>query len=160
MKVEIRMIMVLFFMVMGIFKQDISYSQCTIGSTAMTFGNYDIFTGIPLDATGTITINCVDEAWAEVKLGPSLSSGTFNPRRMRRSGGNDLLDYNIYTMPARIVILGDGTGGTETVRVHKPSGTPRREPWTRTISIYGRIFPGQNISAGPYSDTLTATVEW
>jgi spore coat protein U-like protein len=154
--IRIILIMIIFFF--GIFKIDTALSQCTINVTPINFGNYDIFSSIPLDTTGMITINCVDVVWAEVKLGVSLTSGTFNPRRMRRSGGADLLDYNIYTNTSRTVIFGDGTGGTEIVEIHKPPGTPRPEPWSRTINMYGRIPPGQDVSAGTYSDTVTATV--
>lgn len=155
----IRKILIMIIFFFGILKVDMALSQqCTINVTPISFGNYDAFSSIPLDATGTITINCVDVVWAEVKLGVSSSSGTFNPRRMRRSGGADLLDYNIYTNATRTVIFGDGTGGTEAIEIHKPPGTPRPEPWSRSISMYGRIPPGQDVSAGTYSDTLTATV--
>jgi len=155
----IRKILIILIFFLGILKIDIALSQqCTIGVTPISFGNYDAFSSVPLDTTGTVTVNCSDVVWAEVKLGVSSSSGTFNPRRMRRSGGTDLLDYNIYTNPTRTEIFGDGTGGTEAIEIHKPPGTPRPEPWSRSISMYGRIPPGQDVSAGTYSDTLTATV--
>jgi spore coat protein U-like protein len=28
------------------------------------------------------------------------------------------------------------------------------------IDIYGRIPPGQNVSVGSYSDTITLTINW
>jgi spore coat protein U-like protein len=155
----IRKILIILIFFLGILKIDIALSQqCTISVTPISFGNYDAFSSVPLDTTGTVTVNCSDVVWAEVKLGVSSSSGTFNPRRMRRSGGNDFLDYNIYTNATRTVIFGDGTGGTGTIELHKPPGTPRHEPWSRSISMYSRIPPGQNVSVGTYSDTLTATV--
>ncbi len=154
-----RKILIILILLLFIFHIDRAFSQgCTINVTPINFGNYDMFSSLPLDSTGTITIHCIEVVWAEVALGVSSSSGTFNPRRMKRIGGNDLLDYNIYTTPARTVIFGDGTGGTETLRIHKPPGTPRPEPWSSTVSIYGRILPHQDVSAGTYSDTLTATV--
>lgn len=154
-----RKILFIFILFLFIFHIDRAFSQgCTIHVTPLNFGNYDIFSSHPTDTTGTITINCVDGVWAEVALGVSSTSGTFNPRRMRRLGGSDLLDYNIYTAPVRTVIFGDGTGGTETVRIHKPPGTPKPEPWRSTVNIYGRIFPYQDVSAGTYLDTLIATV--
>jgi spore coat protein U-like protein len=131
-------------------------SQCSIGVTALSFGNYDVFLNVPLDTTGTITVNCAaDVNKANVTLGVSSTSGTFNPRRMKRSGGSDLLDYNVYTDVTRTVIFGDGTGGTSGVEL-KRKGKP--EPWGEIIVIYGRIPPGQDVSAGTYSDTLAATV--
>ena len=151
---KIPIILFLFFC--GFLKAEIAISGCTIGVTPINFGTYDTFSSTPLDAVGTITVNCTgDVEKADVALGVSLTSGGFNPRRMKRSVGSDLLDYNIYTDVTRTVIFGDGTGGTSDVRV-KRKGKP--EPWTENISTYGRIPPGQDVSAGTYSDTLTATV--
>jgi spore coat protein U-like protein len=156
---NIKTIMTLLSIVIGILNADISLSQCTIGTTAVSFGNYDVFLSIPTDATGTITVNCLRrENKATVTLGVSSTSGTFNPRRMKRSGGNDLLDYNIYTDPARTLILGNGTGGTSDIGLKRPTGPPA--DWSENIIIYGRIPPGQDVSAGTYSDTLMATVDW
>ncbi|MEW6375526.1 MAG: spore coat U domain-containing protein [Thermodesulfobacteriota bacterium] len=137
----------------------LSQSQCTIGTTAVSFGNYDAFSSIPTDATGTITVNCTRRVVkATLTLGVSSTSGTFNPRRMKWSGGNDLLDYNIYADAARTIILGNGTGGTSDIELKRPTGPPA--DWSENIIIYGRIPPGQDVSAGTYSDTLAATVDW
>lgn len=159
MNIHIRTIVTLFSIVIGIFNADIARSQCSIGTTPVSFGNYDVLTMIPTDATGTITVNCFQhETKATVTLSASSTSGTFNPRRMKRLGGNDLFDYNIYTDPARTSILGDGTGGTTDIRLKRPTGPPAN--WSENIILYGRIPPGQDVSAGTYMDTLTATVNW
>jgi spore coat protein U-like protein len=135
----------------------LSQSQCTIGVTAISFGNYETFSSYPKDATGTITVNCgFRVVRATVTLSVSSTSGRFNPRRMRRSAGSDLLDYNVYTNAARTTIFGDGTGGTSRIRPRRPPGP--RVPWSANITMYGRIPPGQDVSVGAYSDTLTATV--
>jgi len=155
----IKKFLITLFFFFGIFNVEmaLSQSQCTIGVTAVSFGNYETFSSIPTDATGTITVNCgYRVVKANVKLGVSSTSGTFNPRRMKRSGGSDLLDYNIYTDTARTVILGDGTGGTSDIELKRPTGPPA--DWSETITTYGRIPPGQDVSVGTYSDTLTATV--
>jgi spore coat protein U-like protein len=152
----LKTLLILLFISIGVFKGENALSQCTMNSTPINFGNYDVFSGTPLDAIGTITINCSrDVVWATVTLGQS-SYGTFNPRRMKQSGGTDLLDYNIYTDVARTTIFGDGSGGTSSVRTKRPPGQPA--PWSDIIYMYGRIPPGQDVSAGTYSDTLTATV--
>jgi spore coat protein U-like protein len=149
-------LLMLLFTFLGIFEAEIALSQCTMNATPINFGNYDAFSSTPLDATGTITVNCAAIVnKVNVKLGVSSSSGSFNPRRMKRSGGSDLLDYNIYTDVTRTVIFGDGTGGTSDIGI-KRAGTPA--PWSENIGMYGRISPGQEVSAGTYSDTLTATV--
>ena len=151
-------LLILLFTFLGICKAEIGLGQgCRMNATPIGFGNYDVFSGAPLDAVGAITINCSGSVRrATVTLSASSTSGTFNPRRMRRSAGTDLLDYNVYTDVARTAIFGDGTGGTSPVRRTRPSGP--RVPWSTSISMYGRIPSGQDVSVGTYSDTLTATV--
>jgi len=156
----IKKLLITLFFFFGIFNVEmaLSQSQCTIGVTAVSFGNYETFSSNPTDAAGTITVNCgFRVVRATVTLGVSSTSGTFNPRRMKQSGGSDLLAYNVYTNPARTVIFGDGTGGTSNILLRRPTGPPR--DWSETITTYGRIPPGQDVSVGTYSDTLSATVE-
>jgi spore coat protein U-like protein len=145
------------FTFLGAFKGEVVLSQCTINTTPINFGNYDAFSGTPLDAAGFITVNCSrNVVWAHVTLSASSTSGTFNPRRMKRSAGADLLAYNVYSDVTRTAIFGDGTGGTSGVDIKRPPGTPRA--WSQTVSLYGRISTGQDVPVGTYSDTLTATV--
>jgi spore coat protein U-like protein len=151
-------LLVLLFIFFGVFKGEVAFSQCTMNSTPIHFGNYDTFSSAPLDAIGTITVDCSGNVRrANVTLSVSSTSGTFKPRRMKRSLRNDLLDYNVYTDAARTAIFGDGTGGTSRVRPSRPPGP--RVRWNASITMYGRIPPGQDVSAGTYADTLTATVE-
>ena len=151
-------LLILLFSFLWIFKAEIGLCQgCTMNATPINFGNYDVFSSAPLDAVGTITINCsMRVRRATVTLSVSSTSGTYNPRRMRRSAGSDLLSYNVYTDAARTAIFGDGTGGTSLVRPRRPPGP--RVSWGANITMYGRIPSGQNVSVGAYSDTLTATV--
>jgi spore coat protein U-like protein len=151
-------LLVLLFTFLGFLKAEIGLCQgCTMSTTSINFGNYDVFSTTPLDAFGTITINCSRNVRrATVTLSVSSTSGSFNPRRMRRSAGSDLLDYNVYTDAARTTIFGDGSQGTSRIRPSRPPGP--RVPWSANITMYGRIPPGQNVSVGAYSDTLTATV--
>lgn len=142
-----------------ILKVEIAISGCTINTSPIRFGNYDPFLGTPSDTAGTITINCTSEVVkATLTLSQSSTSGSFNPRQMKGSGGADLLNYNIYTDVARTVIFGNGAGGTADIGLKRPTGPPAS--WSRMIDIYGRIPPGQNVSVGSYSDTLTVTIDW
>ena len=150
-------LLILLFTFFGILKGEVALSQCRMNVTPIHFGNYDAFSSTPLDAAGAITVDCSgDVNRATVTLSVSSTSGIFNPRRRKRSGGSDLLDYNVYTDATRIAIFGDGTGGTSSLRPHRPPGPPA--PWSVSIAMYGRIPPGQDVSVGSYSDTLTATV--
>jgi spore coat protein U-like protein len=150
-------LLVLLFTFLGFFKAEIGLCQgCTMNATPINFGNYDVFLSTPLDAVGTITINCDRHVrTATVTLNQGLY-GTFNPRKMKRSGGTDLLNYNVYTDVTRTVIFGDGSGGSSRVFVNRPG--PANRNWSGNISMYARIPPSQNVSVGTYSDTLTATV--
>ena len=134
-------------------------SACTVSTTPMGFGNYDSFSTNPLDTAGTITVNCtLDVVKVNLTAGPSQTSGIFNPRQMKRSGGTDLLNYNIFTDVARTIIFGNNTGGTAGIQLRRPHGRPA--PWNQMITIYGRIPPGQDILVGGYSDSLTITIDW
>jgi spore coat protein U-like protein len=152
-------ILILVLIVFATLKANIAMSQCSISATSIAFGTYDVFSNIPVDSSGTISISCIkDVVKASLTIGPSSASGTINPRKMKRSPGTDLLEYNIFVDVTRTVIFGDGAGGTTVVNLKRPSGKP--QPWSQNIDIYGRIPPGQDVSAGSYADSVTATINW
>lgn len=152
-----KILFILSFMFIWLFNAEIALSQCTISTTPVVFGNYDFFSSTPLDTTGTVNVSCsASVLTARITLGASSNSGTFNPRKMKQSGGNDLLNYNIYTNVSRTTILGDGTGGTSIIQLQRPPGRPR--PWTGNATMFGRIPPAQDVSAGSYSEILTVSV--
>jgi spore coat protein U-like protein len=145
--------------IFSFFISERAFSQCTVNASSISFGSYDVFSNTPLDSAGTVSVNCTKNVVkANITLSASSTSGGFNPRRMNRSGGSDLLDYNIFLDVSRAVIFGDATGGTSIIDMKRPTGPPA--PWFQNISIYGRIFPGQDVSVGSYSDNLTVTVNW
>ncbi len=160
-KIKVLFIFIPLFFI--IFKVEVAESQlprCSVQASAMSFGNYDIFLKIPLDSTGTVTVHCTANVpKATLSLGTSPNSGSFNPRKMKRSGGADLLTYNIYTDASRTTIFGDGNSGTAKIELTRPRPGGKPEPWSQTATIYGRIPPGQDVSVGSYADALTVTVE-
>jgi spore coat protein U-like protein len=132
-------------------------ASCNVSITSINFGSYDVFAASPTDSVGTITISCTDGppgVFANVSIGISMNSGILNPRRMKRAGGTDVLDYNLFTTSTRATIWGDGTSGTSTMTTASRvrSGRPA------TMNVYGRIPAGRNVSVGSYSDTLVVTV--
>ena len=131
---------------------------CTMSVTNVSFGAYDVFGTAPVDSdSGRVNVSCAAGInRATVTISTSATSGSFNPRQMKRTTGADLLSYNIYTTAARTAIWGDGTGGTSIVQASRPPGKP--QPWATSLGIYGRIAAGQNVSEGSYSDNLTVTV--
>jgi spore coat protein U-like protein len=128
--------------------------RCWVSTTSVNFGSYDVFSATPADSTGTVSVYCNQENFVTASIGPSPNSGGFNPRQMRLATGTDLMNYNLYRDTTRTQIWGDGTGGSFLV-----SGTVTRRG-TEIYTVYGRIPPGQDISAGLYMETLTVTLTW
>lgn len=127
-------------------------AACTISTTAVNFGTYNVFAASPDDATGQITYRCTAPRPPLVRI--HLDKGgapTFNPRQMRRS--SETLDFNLYLDSTRSTIWGDGTGGTQ---AYTRSNPPLNQ--NINVSVFGRIPAGQDVSAGSYSATVTATI--
>lgn len=159
MKIFVKTGMVLLFSLTGLVAHA---ATCNVSATGITFSGYDVFSVTPNDSTGTITVVCdwpsppppTQPPLVSVSIGPSPTSGGFNPRQMRHPSRGDLLNYNLFTDTARSTVWGDGTGGTSSVS-HRVT---RNKPWVTTV--YGRIPARQNLSAGLYSETLTVTIIW
>ena len=127
-------------------------AACTITTTSVSFGSYNVFAGSADDGTGQITYRCTNPRPPMVTI--QLDKGgspSFSPRQMRR--GSETLNYNLYLDSTRSTIWGDGTGGTQTYsRSNPPVGQ------NINLSVFGRIPAGQDVSAGTYSATVTATI--
>lgn len=130
-------------------------AACTVTTTNVSFGGYDVFSTIPLDSTGSVTVSCDQNPPTDVTvaIGPSGTSGGFNPRMMRHSVRPDRMNYNLFTNSSMNIAWGDGTAGTSTVILRKIN---RNKPQTATV--YGRITPAQDIPVGSYTDRLTVTI--
>ena len=126
-------------------------AACTISTTAVSFGTYNVFSGSPNDATGQVTFRCSPPlpSLVTIQLDKGGSS-SFNPRQMRQ--GTETLNYNLYLDSTRTTIWGDGTGGTQTYTQTSPPAS------AQNANIYGRIPAAQDVSAGTYSATVTATI--
>lgn len=145
----------IFFILSLLFTHE-AWAACNVAATNINFGTYDVFSHVPKDSTGSISVDC-DEAPPPVvviRIGPSFGSGGFKPRQMRHTTRPDRLSYNLFIDSSMSVIWGDGTQGTTIVsnKVHK------NKPWI--TSYYGRIPAGQDVSAGTYSETLSVTITW
>jgi spore coat protein U-like protein len=130
-----------------------SAQSCTISATSVNFGNYNVFNGTALDSTGTVTYRC-NAAAANISIGLTKgASSTYNPRLM--SKGAEVLGYNLYRDAARSTIWGDGTSGTATYfRANPPNNS------NVNLTVYGRVPAGQDVSAGSFSDTVTAVINF
>src|SRR5687768_6144872 len=137
--------------------QDVARAQggnaCTISATGVSFGTYDVFGASPVDSTGSVTFAC---GAAVRNITVTLSAGqggSFSPRTLVK--GIESLSYNLYTDAARTAVWGNGTGGTQTYSNADPPNVTNV-----VLTIYGRIPASQDVSAGPYGDTVTATVNF
>ncbi len=131
---------------------------CDVNVSSVSFGNYDVFSTTPLTSTGYISVTCRGQDHKPVAISTSITSGGsggFCPRKMRNAGGGaDSLDYNLFTDAAMTNVWGDGTACSSTVS----ASTTGNGLWNSVL--YGSIPAGQDVAAGPYSDTVTVTVTW
>jgi spore coat protein U-like protein len=128
-------------------------AQCSISSTAVVFGTYNVFSSAPVDSTGTIVYKCNGGVRALLITMTKGQSSTFIPRALVKS--KETLAYNLFRDAARTTVWGDFSGGTSAyIDVNPPNNQ-----WV-SLTVYGRISPGQDVSAGSYSDSVTVVVNF
>jgi spore coat protein U-like protein len=136
-------------------------ANCTISAVDMNFGNYDPVvanntTGADAYATSTITVACTKNApnvWIGLNAGSNGASASGTTRAM--TDGTDFLSYELYTAdpnPAPGAAWGNtqATGKSYLATTNAPTG----------ITVFGRTLKGQDVRAGSYSDTITATINY
>jgi spore coat protein U-like protein len=126
--------------------------QCTVSTTPVTFGVYDVFSATDTRAVGSVRYDCntpIGAVWITLSRGTGTS---FSQRSMSR--GAERLFYNLFRDAGGNIIWGDGTGGSHgyfDVYLGKDAVT---------IPVYGEMPAGQDVSAGTYTDTITVTVNF
>ena len=79
-------------------------AACTVSTTGVSFGSYNVYSASDLDSTGTVTYSCgIGTLSISIDLSRGSSSG-FNPRTM--NNGSNTLNYNLYMDAARSSIWG------------------------------------------------------
>jgi spore coat protein U-like protein len=132
---------------------DAAAAGCSVSTTSVNFGMYDVFDTAPNDSTGTITLKCnggAKDVTVEISRGGASS---FALRRM--VNGASQLRYNLYLNAARTAVWGDGTGGTQSYDVGNPPNNK-----DVSLTIFARIPAEQDVSSGSYSDSVTVTVNY
>lgn len=127
--------------------------HCSISTTSVSFGSYDVFSITPTDSTGTVSYRCTGSA-ATVQITLDFGSNAQSTTRYM-TNGPDLMTYGLYLDAAMTSIWGDGTGSTLTYQ----ASSPPNNQWVN-VTVYGRVPAGQDVSAGPYADTVTATINF
>jgi spore coat protein U-like protein len=128
--------------------------NCTISATAVAFGAYDPVVANatqPLDSTGSLTVTCTRGTPANIGLdrGQSAQGQT---RRMT-GAASDFLTYGLFTDSNRAQDWGDSGAAVFDAGV-APSLAPR------TFQIYGRVPPGQDVTAAAFNDVVLATISF
>lgn len=125
---------------------------CAVNANPLAFGTYDPTAAAALDATTTLSVLCTVGTSFTVGLNAGTSTGATVTARKMTSGANTLA-YALFQEAARTNNWGN-TPGTDT----PPAVTAPVLP--STLTVYGRIAPGQNVPAGAYTDTVTVTVNY
>ncbi|MEO8520458.1 MAG: spore coat U domain-containing protein [Acidobacteriota bacterium] len=129
-------------------------AQCTVSATGVNFGSYNVFNAAATDSTGPVGYRCVLPVSVQITLSPG-SSGSFAPRKMVK--GAERLNYNFYLDGGRSVIWGDGAAGTS---VYSSTVSIFQLSTTINVTVYGRVPPQQDVSAGSFADTVTVTINF
>ncbi|GAC1597345.1 MAG: hypothetical protein NVS4B10_06990 [Myxococcales bacterium] len=124
---------------------------CTISSSTLAFGAYNVLSAAPNDSAGVITFDCTVNPAPLISISQG-GGGSYNPRLMSSAGNT--LAYNVYVDPARTTIW-DGTP----IAVPATGCTGQCGNGTQ-VWFYGRIFPGQDAAAGAFSDNLLVTISF
>ena len=129
-------------------------NNCTITTAPLAFGAYDPVVAnasANLDGTGTVTIACTKGATTTIGLNLG-NNGTGSTRRLG-DGSSNFLAYEVYQDGGRSTIWGNSGGALLT-----PPAAPSKA--ARDFTAFGRVPSNQDIPAGSYSDTITATVNF
>ena len=131
-----------------------SATNCSLTVAPFVFGTYQPTSPSPLDVNGEIDVRCTGQAGLFVARLSTGGSGTYVPRQMRF--GTNRMNYNFYVNAARTTIWGDGSSGTWfSGGVKLNNGLENFE-----LPVYGRIFAGQSVAAGAYSDNVIVTISF
>jgi spore coat protein U-like protein len=129
-------------------------SDCTVSTNPLNFGSYDPVAtnaAAPLDGTTVVNVYCTQGTAATVSLDLG-SHATGTTRRMLGVSG-DFLTYELYRDAGRTAVWNAAStnGG---------ASTSKNTAINNGFTAYGRIFAGQDVSVGSYSDIVLVTVNY
>ena len=126
-------------------------ASCEVDAGALDFGTLGADISGPVDADTTFFMRCTQGTPYTVRLGNGMGAGATGPTDRRLTGPAAQLRYGLYLDVARTQPWGDtaGTGAAAT-------GTGLDQGMT----VHGRIFSGQPLIVGAYTDSVLITVEY
>ena len=125
-------------------------AKCTIATTPIAFGTYNVFSSAPVDSVGSLLFDGSGTNNVSIAISQG-QSGSFQPRALR--SGSESLYYNLFLDAARSTVWGNGSGGTQTYVTD-----PGKDDVS--VTIYGRIPPQQDVTFGAYGDSVTVTINF
>jgi spore coat protein U-like protein len=129
-------------------------NNCTISTSALAFGSYDPVVAnasTDLDGTGTVSVACTKGVSATVGLG--LGSNASGSTRRMTDGSGNYLTYELYQDASHTTVWGNAGAG-----LLSPAAAPSKA--ARNFTVYGQVVSNQDATAGNYSDTVVATVNF
>jgi spore coat protein U domain-containing protein, fimbrial subunit CupE1/2/3/6 len=129
-------------------------NNCTISTSALAFGSYDPVVAnasTDLDGTGTVSVACTKGVSATVGLG--LGSNASGSTRRMTDGSGNFLTYELYQDASHTTVWGNAGAG-----LLSPAAAPSKA--ARNFTVYGQVVSNQDATAGSYSDTVVATVNF
>jgi spore coat protein U-like protein len=129
--------------------------NCRLIVSPLDFGDYDplvLHASSALDTETEIRLTCTRNSSATISLDHGrFATARSGPRLM--SDGAQQLAYQLFQDPSRASVWGEGD---DAMAVFGSSSIS--DP--HTLTIYGRIPPGQEVLSGSYSDVVTAIVDF
>ena len=132
--------------------------NCTLSVTAIDFGNYDALVANltqPLDGVADVTVHCTKGTGVKLEADNGANA---NGTQRRMASGTEFLEYELFSEAGRTNRWGTGSEartvpaqGTNAPAVPSASGGV-------AMQAFGRVLPGQNVTSGDYTDTITVTV--
>ena len=130
--------------------------ECTIGTTPLALGTTGIV-DTNVETSATITVQCTAKSPYAIGLDAGANAGDTDVthRKLANTDGVETatLNYQLYSDSGFSHVWGH-TQGTDTVNNGVGGATGADEHFT----VYARVPTHQNVPAGDYADTVTATI--
>ena len=122
-------------------------ANCSLASSPLNFGRYDVFNNFDTTSRGTLEVNCNEAIAYRLKL--STGAGSYQRRYLQN--GVDVLEYNLYKDASFQTIWADGSYADDQTFIHNGA---------MKYDVHAKISAGQNVSVGAYSDVIVVTLEY
>ena len=123
-------------------------ASCNVTGGTLAFGNYDVLSAVPTDASMIFTAACATGTSATIGLG--LGAHASGSTRRLADNDGDLLSYELYKDSGHATVWGQ-SGSAAVAYVSASSAA-------NNFTVYGRIAAQQNVDVSTYADSVTITI--